>query len=767
MKTPKVFAHGAYIGSTGYNNHTRDFFRKLNNHFPLKFRNFTVDDNWSSMKDEPFNDEPYLTEQDKKILHQQSLWNHEGEIVDYEMYTNHGEKIDHNIHLVLAETNHHYFYENYDGPKIAYNVWESTLQPEGAFNAMLKFDQIWVPSKWQAECTIKQGADPEKVKVVPEGVDTTTFFPESPEATLDYVDGRFKFIHFGRWDYRKSTKELIETFLKTFDPSEPVDFILSIDNRWGDRIDGFKTTEERLEYWGLTDERLKIKHFPSREDYVKYLKNGNVFVSCARGEGWNLPLIEAMACGTPSIYSNCSGQLEFAEGKGLPVRILEERPTTYADDDKWTMAITTDVIPGNYYEPDFNHLSQVMRDAYDNYKSHKERALEEAKLIHKEFNWDHVGKIGADTIQEFLDNYTEPKDTNQINVSYYTGEPKVEITGDLYKKYKVEFIDGSTGKVVHEDTINTNMWTACGREYYTPWIIKVNGQIVDEFNVENKRVLIHLSSRAIGDTIAWAPYAIEFAKKNNCQVALSTFHNSWFEGLEEYKDIEFLEPGSVTQVYASYEIGWFKNEDGTWNEGTRNPQKVNLIPMQQAASDILGLEFEEVNHGLNFKDKGRPIEEKYVVIGPQATSGCKEWPYSYWTTLAKLLQKEGYKVISISKDPMPITDVIPLVNVGFDTIATYLRHADMFIGLGSGLSWFNWALGKHTYMINGFAKDGHEFTSNITRITNNVCISCWNDPVHTFNAGDWDWCPVYKGSTLQHTCQKSISPFQVFEKLPV
>ena len=93
--------------------------------------------------------------------------------------------------------------------------------------------------------------------------------------------------------------------------------------------------------------------------YIKYLKKGHVFLSCARSEGWNLPLIEAMACGTPSIYSNCSGQLEFAEGKGLPVKIIEERPTTYKKHDKWTMAVTTAEIPGNYYEPDFEDLKSA------------------------------------------------------------------------------------------------------------------------------------------------------------------------------------------------------------------------------------------------------------------------------------------------------------------------------------------------------------------------------------------------------------------------
>ena len=46
MKQPKIFGHGPYVGTTGYNNHTRDFFRGISKHFPLKFRNFTVGSGW-------------------------------------------------------------------------------------------------------------------------------------------------------------------------------------------------------------------------------------------------------------------------------------------------------------------------------------------------------------------------------------------------------------------------------------------------------------------------------------------------------------------------------------------------------------------------------------------------------------------------------------------------------------------------------------------------------------------------------------------------
>ena len=69
-------------------------------------------------------------------------------------------------------------------------------------------------------------------------------------------------------------------------------------------------------------------------------------------------------------------------------------------------------------------------------------------------------------------------------------------------------------------------------------------------------------------------------------------------------------------------------------------------------------------------------------------------------------------------------------------------------------------------MIIGFSKNGHEFVSNTTRIYNeNVCVSCWNDDVFVFDTGDWDWCPVYKGTSKQHICQKSITVEQVFNKL--
>jgi len=752
----KIFAHCSYIGNTGYNQHSRDFFRHLSKHSEIKVRNYTIGKTWDGYNLTPHDNEPYFNDVDKKILYQQILWNGDNTRTDFPIYPATSKEFSPDVNIVLCETNHHIFYDKYLGPKIAYNVWESTLQPESYFNKLKEFDELWVPSKWQRDCTIAQGYEPSKIKVVPEGVDINTFFPDEVSHKLT-SDGRFKFFLAGRWDYRKSIKEIIETFLKTFDKDEPVDLIVSVDNPFSG--DGLKTTEERLEHYDLMDDRIKILHFPPREEYVNLLKSCDAFVSCARSEGWNLPLIEAMACGTPSIYSNCSGQLEFAEGRGIPVKIIGEKPVDASTYSHFNESV------GNYYEPDFNDLGKQMWEVVTNYKTYKQRALEESEEIRKEFNWDKVAEIGKDTINEFLKNYKKNKTSNLVYISYLDG-PRVEIKGDNKHKYFIEFIDGN-GNVKHSETIENNMWTACGIKYYVPWTIRINGKVVDEFNIKNKTVLISLESSSIGDTIAWSPYAIELMKQRGCKVILSTFHNEWFEGSDAYKDIEFIKPGDKVTCDSIYRIGWFKSKNDDWRNFHYHPIQPNLIPLQQTATDILGLDFKEVNYGLNYKPGKRPIKSKYVVFGPQSTAGCKEWPYQYWVSLTKMVKELGYEVVILSLNDYKIEGTINNTTKDWNEIFDCLYYSDFFVGLSSGLSWVNWSLNKKTVMISGFSEDGHEFTNNVTRVTNNICIKCWNDSVIVFDKSDWDWCPVYKGTEKQHVCQKSITPIQVFKSLPL
>lgn len=773
---PKVFAHTSYIGTGGYNNHSRDFFRHLSKLIDVKVRNFTTTPNWLGVIDEPHNNEEYINNTDKKLLDIQNLWKDAsvGLMSDHKIYSKYKNEFKHNINLILSETDHHYYYHNYVGPKIGYNVWESTLQPEGFFKKWKEFDQLWVPSKWQAQCTINQGVDPNKVKVVPEGVDTTTFYPDDVNHK-EYDDGRFKFILFGRWDYRKSTKEIIETFLKTFLPDEPIDLILSIDNMFGERIDGFTTTEERLKYWNLQDNRLKIKHFPSREDYIKYIKKGHVFLSCSRSEGWNLPLIEAMACGTPSIYSNCSAQLEFAEGKGLPVNIIGEQNLNYNKDPKWKMAMITAASGvGNYYKPDFDDLSKVMRDAYENYDKHKTKALKDAKIIHKDFNWDKVAEIGRDTLVDFMKNYKEIEDKNEIIVTYNNG-PKVEIIGDINKEYFVEFIDKSCNCVIYKDTIKNNMWTSCGRKYFTEWVIKINGEVVDELNLNGRDVIIEFESSSIGDTIAWFPYVEEFRKKHKCNIICKTFHNSWFE--KKYSNIKFIKPGSVININdINYKMGWFYSGDDVckWDRDY-HPHSFLPQPLQKTASDILGLEFKELKPLFSVGSYNFGIEGKYVTLAIQSTSQCKYWNHpTGWQEVVDYLNDSGYKVVLVDQFTQFGRDeciniapknVIIKSKGGIDEVISIINKAEFHLGVSSGLSWVAWAVNTPVVMVSSFTPPWLEFTTDCIRIYNDTPTSGYFS-YYKLDASNWNWYPYKELNSLKDWYEvENITPEQVINQI--
>lgn len=370
-----ILVHTSLIGDTGYNNHARSFFTALNKYHTVKVRNYTVGSTWKSYSETCHDSESYMNDELRDMLILQTLYNNDGTRSDYPLNGYKGDfKSD--VNIVLNDVNHPYFYENYEGYTIGYNVWETTEYPQDFFRQILKFDEFWVPSEWQKNNLIKQGYPESKIMVVPEGIDGETFKPLDKTPKQD----KFRFLLFGRWEYRKSTKEIVETFLKTFKQDESVELVLSVDNKFA--TDGMSTTEERLKHFGLEDDRLKIVHFPSREEYIKYLQEGSVFVSCARSEGWNLPLIEAMSCGTPSIYSNWGAQLQFAKGMGVPVRTLHEVPAKTQDPS----------FVGNYIEPDYEDLSIQMRNVFDDFKYYKMRANSESEKIREDFSWDKIAK---------------------------------------------------------------------------------------------------------------------------------------------------------------------------------------------------------------------------------------------------------------------------------------------------------------------------------------------------------------------------------------
>jgi autotransporter strand-loop-strand O-heptosyltransferase len=354
-------------------------------------------------------------------------------------------------------------------------------------------------------------------------------------------------------------------------------------------------------------------------------------------------------------------------------------------------------------------------------------------------------------------------------------------------KYKIDFINGlkididndnldidyhiffySNNNLIYSSIIKKGSWSQINDTFFRDWNIKVYGNdelLLDyNLNLDKKIILIRFDSKAIGDTLAWIPYVEEFRKKHNCIVFCSTFLNFLFK--EIYKNIHFIEPHeNIDYKFGEFHIGWYNPQEN------RNPKDYKKLPLQQTASDILGLEYKEIRPIVNQKITGDKPIEKYVCIAEYSTANCKHWHYPIvdsnkgWQKIVDWLNYNGYKVMVISKQKTRLKNIIDRTgNYPLDIRIFELSKCDFFIGIGSGLSWLAWSLNKKVIMISGFSDPICEFKENNIRIINtNVCHNCFTK--YEFDKGDWNWCPLHKNTNKQFECSTNITPKMVSDKI--
>ena len=145
--------------------------------------------------------------------------------------------------------------------------------------------------------------DPSRVVVAPLACDTEHF------RNLDLPKKRY-FIYLGRY----ATYKNIETALRAFAQAKlpGVEFILA-----GPPDTGFnRLLAEFRDNKGLA---VRFVDYPSYNDLPRLLGEALALVFLSRSEGFGLPILEAMACGTPVISSNVSAMPEVAGNAAILV----------------------------------------------------------------------------------------------------------------------------------------------------------------------------------------------------------------------------------------------------------------------------------------------------------------------------------------------------------------------------------------------------------------------------------------------------------------
>lgn len=332
-----------------------------------------------------------------------------------------------------------------------------------------------------------------------------------------------------------------------------------------------------------------------------------------------------------------------------------------------------------------------------------------------------------------------------------------EVT-DCDHRVKCTFFDGD--EELYSSELGKGEWMATpSRKYIGNYFVEVrrlDGVLIDRISFLNhlkgKRVFIAFGSSSLGDTIAWIPYCLEFKKKYQCDVIVSTFKNFLFKDV--YPELEFVEPGTtVHNIVAMPDLGWH------W-DNTKEPVNPVTIPLQQSACNILHLPYREIRPRITYT-KNHKISGKFVGISTKSTSECKHW--DKWPELIQRLKDQGYRVLELSHEANDY-GAEQLEDTSLQNVMDYLDVCDFYIGLSSGISWLAWAMNVKVVMIANFTEANHEF--ECIRVENRkVCNGCWNNPKFRFDKGNWNWCPVHEDTPQQFECHRTIIVSDVVNKI--
>lgn len=160
------------------------------------------------------------------------------------------------------------------------------------------------------------GTDPAKIHVVNNGYDEERFrIIDEPQPSLDLYElqaGQYV-LFVGSILKHKNIIRLVEAF-----SSVETDLKLVIAGYCKDASylsEILKATAEL----GLSADRFQYIEFVAEDDLPSLYAGARVFVLPSLHEGFGVPIIEAMACGTPVITSNCSAMPEVAGDAALLV----------------------------------------------------------------------------------------------------------------------------------------------------------------------------------------------------------------------------------------------------------------------------------------------------------------------------------------------------------------------------------------------------------------------------------------------------------------
>lgn len=295
----------------------------------------------------------------------------------------------------------HFYPPNFNRPQckkfIMILPWEfGSLPIQWVQGIEQNVDEIWVPSSFVKECFIHSGVPNTKVVVVPNGVNPSIFNPDaSPLPWVKNVIGdRFCFLFNGGVIQRKGIDILVNAYLNEFTNKDNVCMLIKDSSSY------------------KRDLSKKIQELASRSDIAQVIYSdksidpsqlGGLYTACNcyvhpyRAEGFGLPILEALACGLPTIVPGGGACRDFTnENTVFYIKCETEILHNKMVGDLFTVGFPF------WLKPDMVHLQFLMRQLFVNTKNERIKAISQSENIRKSFNWSKAAESAEKNILKLL-----------------------------------------------------------------------------------------------------------------------------------------------------------------------------------------------------------------------------------------------------------------------------------------------------------------------------------------------------------------------------